>query len=172
MYLKRHFLFSIAISGIIALFSQCSPRYGAHFQSTPTNNYSPVSKKDLTENNVSQPFKVEPFRSLDNVISKIQPIAIVSAPMAPGLEQSLPPVEVINPIALRSKKELKAAKKELKRDLKHQNKKISNQKIWIGVVIGVAGILVSILASGSVGAIAIIVGIGFIAWGLIEQGGV
>ena len=59
-------------------------------------------------------------------------------------------------------------KKALKKDLK--SNKISNQKIWIGIVVGVAGSLISILASGSVGAVAIIVGVVFIVWGLIEQG--
>lgn len=60
--------------------------------------------------------------------------------------------------------EVKKAKKEAK-----ANDITFNKKIYIGLIILAAGILVAILASGPVGAVAIIVGIGIIAWGFIEQ---
>ncbi|MDN5213934.1 hypothetical protein QQ020_17800 [Fulvivirgaceae bacterium BMA12] len=78
-------------------------------------------------------------------------------------------------------------KKAFKQDIKRQLKKISqerklakkeagkkaaqmNRKIYTGLIIAGAGIVVAILASGTVGGLAIIVGVALIAWGLIEQG--
>ena len=78
-------------------------------------------------------------------------------------------------------------KKAFKRDIKQQLRKISreqklekkeakkkgaqmNRKIYTGLIIAGAGIVVAILASGAIGGLAIIVGVALIAWGLIEQG--
>ncbi len=78
-------------------------------------------------------------------------------------------------------------KKAFKQDIKRQLRKISqerklakkesgkkaaqmNRKIYTGLIIAGAGIVVAILASGTVGGLAIIVGVALIAWGLIEQG--
>ena len=62
--------------------------------------------------------------------------------------------------------EVKKAKKEAE-----QNDITFNQKMYIGLVVLGAGILIAILASGAgaLGAVTIIVGIGLIAWGFIEQ---
>ncbi|GJM28379.1 MAG: hypothetical protein DHS20C17_10140 [Cyclobacteriaceae bacterium] len=80
-----------------------------------------------------------------------------------------------------SKAEKKAIRKQVKQEYKTLRKQIKeakvdapddvviNQKMLIGLIIFGAGILIAILASGAVGAVAIIVGIGLIAWGLIEQ---
>ena len=65
-------------------------------------------------------------------------------------------------------KSLRAEYKEAKEDSTNKDI-VFNKKMFIGVVVLGAGILVAILASGPVGAIGIIVGIGFIAWGFIEQ---
>ena len=81
------------------------------------------------------------------------------------------------------RKEEKRAHKEVKKQLVKELKEIKkvndteatkamNQKIFIGIVIAAAGIIIAILASGGLGAVAIIVGVGLIAWGIIEQGGV
>ena len=62
------------------------------------------------------------------------------------------------------RKEVKEAKKEAATKDVHFNK-----KMYIGLVVFGAGIIIAILASGAFGAVAIIVGIGLIAWGFIEQ---
>lgn len=65
---------------------------------------------------------------------------------------------------------LKEAKKDIKA-LKKQSK-ISNQKIYYGIIIALAGIVVGILVSGPLGGLAILVGVVLIVWGLIEQGSI
>ena len=65
-------------------------------------------------------------------------------------------------------KEIKQQVKELKQE---EAKNVSmNQKVYIGIIIALAGLVIAILASTGIGALAIIVGVGLIAWGLIEQG--
>jgi len=87
--------------------------------------------------------------------------------------------EIAKEIRKEEKRAHKAVKKQLVRELKDIKKvdgqeatKAMNQKIFIGIVVAAAGIIVAILASGTLGAVAIIVGVGLIAWGIIEQGGV
>ncbi len=81
------------------------------------------------------------------------------------------------------RKEEKRAHKEVKKQLIKEIKEIKdtkdsedqnamNRKVFIGIIVAAAGIIIAILASGAVGSIAIIVGVGLIAWGLIEQGSV
>jgi len=69
------------------------------------------------------------------------------------------------------KKQYKTLRKEVKKVKKEAttNDIRFNQKMYIGLVVLGAGILIAILASGAFGAVAIIVGIGLIAWGFIEQ---
>jgi len=73
------------------------------------------------------------------------------------------------------RKDIRKQLKEVKRDMK-QAKKLAkqddvyfNKKMYVGLVVLLAGIVVAILASGAVGALAIIVGVALIAWGFIEQ---
>lgn len=78
-------------------------------------------------------------------------------------------------IAEMSKAEKRSLLKEVKRDLKEVKKiekkeGISNRKIYIGIIIALAGLVLSILVSGSIGGLAILVGVILIVWGLIEQG--
>ena len=65
-------------------------------------------------------------------------------------------------------KSLRLQMKKAKKDATSQDV-VFNRKMWIGAIILGAGILTAILASGEIGAIAIIVGIALLAWGLIEQ---
>lgn len=69
------------------------------------------------------------------------------------------------------KQEYKTLRREVKQaKMEATNKDVHfNQKMYIGLVVFGAGILIAILASGAFGAVAIIVGIGLIAWGFIEQ---
>ncbi|MEM7106912.1 MAG: DUF308 domain-containing protein [Bacteroidota bacterium] len=62
------------------------------------------------------------------------------------------------------KKDIKALKKAKK------NNSLDNKKVYAGIIIALAGIVVAILASGALGGLAIIVGVALIAWGLIEEG--
>ena len=178
------------------IFFQCSPRYGAYFQNTPIENHKIQTKRYLAFNE-NEPHErlVEPetknaVEGSPHAFPTDSPDSYSEFSPKPQLERSYQPSEELVLLAEQlvttqnkveseedhaEKKELHKVQKQLKKDLRREVKKearqIKNQKIWIGVVIGVAGLLISILASGSIGAIAIIVGIGFIAWGLIEQGG-
>ena len=81
-----------------------------------------------------------------------------------------------------SKQERKAMRKEIRQKLKQARKEVRisqyddpqktiyfNQKMFIGLVLFAAGVVIAILASGGLGALVIVVGVGLIAWGLIEQ---
>lgn len=83
-----------------------------------------------------------------------------------------------------SKAEKRAIRKQVKEDYKtlrkeyQQTKKEAaakdvafNKKMYIGLVVFGAGLLIAILVSGggALGAVGMIVGIGLIAWGFIEQ---
>jgi hypothetical protein len=87
-----------------------------------------------------------------------------------------------NHYANASKQEKKLIRNKVKRDFKTLRQQmrmakkdaanqdiVFNRKMWIGAIILGAGILIAILAHGGIGAVAIIVGIGLLAWGLIEQ---
>ena len=169
MILNSKSIFPSLILTLLIIISGCAPKYGAYFQQTPVENYKSQTKRYVTKNNVEPESKVDLFQAPASTAPRSSDIHDAKAPDLSGQFKAIEPVPYIPHL---SKKELKAAKKEIKREIKEQNNRsqIANRKIWIGVVVGVAGILISILASGSVGAIAIIVGIGFIAWGLIEQG--
>lgn len=73
------------------------------------------------------------------------------------------------------RKDIKAQLKQVRQDMKAAKKDSQqqdvhfNKKMYVGVVVLLAGIVVAILASGTVGALAIIVGVALIAWGFIEQ---
>lgn len=74
-------------------------------------------------------------------------------------------------IRQQAKEDLKSLKMQVKKAKQEAATKdvVFNKKMYIGLVIFAAGLLVAILASGPIGAIGIIVGIGLIAWGFIEQ---
>ena len=72
-------------------------------------------------------------------------------------------------------KEKKELIKEVRRDIKEIKKAkkksaIENKKIYAGIIIALAGLLVALLVSGAIGGVGILVGIVLIAWGLIEEG--
>jgi|GEM_PF-3486773 len=120
--------------------------------------------------------------------ASLKPVAQISQSMPADntlageeVSKSITPISKENFDAF-SKTEKKAVRQQVKQDfktLKKEYKKaendaanqdiVFNKKMFIGVVIFAAGVLVAILASGPVGAIGIIVGIGLIAWGFIEQ---
>ncbi len=68
-------------------------------------------------------------------------------------------------------KQLKKVRKDMKVAKKEATQKDVNfnKKMYVGFVVLLAGIVVAILASGPIGALAIIVGVALIAWGFIEQ---
>ena len=84
-----------------------------------------------------------------------------------------------------TRKEKKAVKQNIRHQLKEvlkeqkvlrkeaKNKKTAmNRKVYSGLIIAGAGIVVAILVSGTIGGLAIIVGVALIAWGLIEEGSI
>ena len=47
-----------------------------------------------------------------------------------------------------------------------------NRKVYSGLIVAGAGLIVAILVSGTLGGLAIIIGVALIAWGLIEEGSI
>jgi hypothetical protein len=130
--------------------------------------------------------KVEP--TVVNPVASLQP-QLITVPHYPS-DKMLREIDSPNDKAAAfiasyknaSKQEKKKIRRQIKEEYKSLRKQVKlakkdavakdvvfNQKMYIGLVIFAAGILIAILASGAFGAVAIIVGIGLIAWGFIEQ---
>ena len=126
-----------------------------------------------------------------HVLASLKPVVAptVTMPTDQGLQQISKPVtsstasfKVYYENA--SKAEKKAIRKQVKEDYKTLRKEqqkakkeaaakdvVFNKKMYIGLVVFGAGLLIAILVSGggALGAVGMIVGIGLIAWGFIEQ---
>ena len=68
-------------------------------------------------------------------------------------------------------KEVLKEKKALKKEAKNK-KAAMNRKVYSGLIVAGAGLIVAILVSGTIGGLAIIIGVALIAWGLIEEGSI
>ncbi|MCG8322615.1 MAG: hypothetical protein MI921_24155 [Cytophagales bacterium] len=68
-------------------------------------------------------------------------------------------------------KETLKAHKTLKKEAKNK-KAAMNRKVYSGLIVAGAGLIVAILVSGTLGGLAIIIGVALIAWGLIEEGSI
>jgi uncharacterized membrane protein len=178
----------------------CSPQYSAHFNNQPfyTENtvvveeetIVPVAHTTETPEIIEQPAVVTaeaPETAVattnKNMIARLAAIPSVKK----IVEEHKENIEKLKERETNQKtlekeirKEEKRAQKEVKKQLIKEikdvkgteDKEAMNQKIFIGIVIAAAGIIIAILASSGLGAVAIIVGVGLIAWGIIEQGGV
>ena len=157
-----------------ASFSKSAPFYTAEVtmgQLNPKIEKDPVEELQADELIATSDTKaaLEELPEIQAIVKKYQQKQedITSGLIKPSREKAL-------------KQEQKAMRKELKKELKDQVaeiKKVSREqdmspdrKIYIGLIIGAAGLVVALLASSSIGGLAIIVGVGLIAWGLIEQG--
>ncbi len=179
-------------------FSSCAPKNTASFtQSRPFyDDTKPrlvqadaeiVPEKEEIIASPAQPDKEKVMASTDKkVIRQLAEIPSIKAIVA---EHKANVQEIKNSesnhaeLQKQIKKEEKRARKEVKKQLVRELKDIKkvhgqeatnamNQKIFIGIVVAAAGIVVAILASGGLGSVAIIIGVGLIAWGIIEQGGI
>ena len=129
---------------------------------------------------VEKPQVVEPIASISPQISENEVIPSDLALRQHSLEHTIADFKESYAAASKTekkqmRKDIKRQLKEVKRDMKQaekearQNDVYFNKKMYVGLVVLLAGIVVAILASGPIGALAIIVGVALIAWGFIEQ---
>jgi hypothetical protein len=171
--LNRFYIFAICL-----IFCSCSSSkfdYNTAYQFSQYN----YQKKEIQQ---------EPTEHV-HVLASLKPVVapVATMPTDKELQQMSKPVtsstesfKVYYENA--SKAERKVIRKQVKEDYKTLRKEYKkakkdaeakdiafNSKMYIGLVLLGAGILIAILASGSLGAVTIIVGIGLLAWGFIEQ---
>ncbi|MEM6523363.1 MAG: hypothetical protein AAGF85_15875 [Bacteroidota bacterium] len=181
--MKERILFTLIFTVCILA---CSPKYTADFG--PSRNfYEPEKLKTqnsfvtTNENNSNHEFidvsseedLIEASTIARPVVTKVMETRtdkIVEKYAKEGLPSTK---EVLKLPAKKRVKLLKEVKKDIKALKKaKKNKSIDNRKVYAGIIIALAGVVVAILASGAIGGLAIIVGVGLIAWGLIEQGSI
>lgn len=128
----------------------------------------------------AEPLSIEPVASLKPILPPQNHLPPDQVIVERGIQQTVATFKEQYQKASRQerkalRKEVKQQFKQVRKDLKvaqkeHQQKDVYfNKKMYIGLVVLLAGIVVAILASGPVGALAIIVGVALIAWGFIEQ---
>lgn len=177
---QRLLLFMLLSAGIFA----CSPKYTASFGPSRKFYDNKVSGSVVTRNNtLDRPLIAEgiveealPPRNLEASV-KVKPAAEsnkIDHIVSKYTENKIPSTKEILRMPLKEKRQVF---KEIKRDLKSikkakESQSIDNKKIYAGIIIALAGLVIAILASGPIGALGIIVGVALIAWGLIEDGGI
>ncbi|MCA6075338.1 hypothetical protein [Fulvivirga sedimenti] len=182
----------LLFGGIV--FSSCAPKYTASFNNSREfyKDEKQVVKTDdqktIKEENVSEIKPEETMVASTNksVVAQLAEIPSIKKIVEEHKENvanlkssELDQKELKKEIRKEEKRAHKEVKKQLVREIKEiksvkdtDSSQAMNKKVFIGIVIAAAGIVIAILASGGLGAVAIIVGVGLIAWGLIEQGGV
>ncbi|MEM9298397.1 MAG: hypothetical protein AAGA64_08400 [Bacteroidota bacterium] len=179
---KRLLLFMLLVAGFFA----CSPKYTASFG--PSQKfYKPVQHED-----VSGELLTEVDEAIDIDLKESEEIELVEASNSSKListvqsktrsekivekysKSGIPSTKEVLKLPARQRiKVLKEVKKDIKALKKaKKDKSIENRKVYVGIIIALAGLVIAILASGAIGALGIIVGVVLIAWGLIEQGGI
>ena len=182
--ITRVFRTLIVLVGLVSF--ACSPSRFSYYDAYKFGNYNYQKDKTLATNHEQEHF-LEPIAStnpdLDPVILErpsIIPIKIPSTvteqPQKENFKQSFSNL---------NKKEKKRFKKNLRLELKNtlkehkalkkqaKNKKTAmNRKVYSGLIVAGAGLIVAILVSGTIGGLAIIIGVALIAWGLIEEGSI
>lgn len=176
----------------------CSPQYSAHFSNKPFYSEKtvaidkeakePVAQETETSDIIVQPEAITPVApetavatTNENMIARLAAIPSVKKIVDEHKEnvRKLKENETNQKtLEKQIRKEEKRAQKEVRKQLLTEIKDVKgteakeamNQKVFIGIVIAAAGIIIAILASSGLGAVAIIVGVGLIAWGIIEQG--
>ncbi len=174
----------LAMAFLAVVFSACSPKYTASFgpsqkfykseKSQIPNALSEVTdrQKVITQNTPEK----QVVASASTSPKHVPPIASTSTRTEKIVEKytknELPSVKkVLKLPAKERKKVLKEVKKDIKALKKaKKNNSIENKKVYAGIIIALAGLVIAILASGPIGALGIIVGVCLIAWGLIEEG--
>ncbi|MEM9389042.1 MAG: hypothetical protein AAGA02_01135 [Bacteroidota bacterium] len=183
--MKRQLLLFVLLA---AGFSACSPKNTASFG--PSQKfYKPVQQKEVSGELLTTADEVihidrKEFKSeerelaeasassklISTVQSKTRSEKIVEKYAKSGVPSTK---EVLKLPARQRIKVLKEVKKDIKALKKvKKDKSIENRKVYVGIIIALAGLVIAILASGAIGALGIIVGVVLIAWGLIEQGSI
>ncbi len=193
-------LLILAVGLSFGIFSCTTPQYTSNFTNDPfyKGDKTSVAKTDVVELDKVSPVITPEEPSTEAIESANQEQVMASKKNMIAKLAEIPSIKKIvtehkeNVENLKSsdmdqltlekeiRKEEKRAHKEVKKQLlkeikevkKAEDKEAMNKKVYIGIIIAAAGIVIAILASGGLGAVAIIVGVGLIAWGLIEQGSV
>lgn len=100
-------------------------------------------------------------------------IEFPAAKVNSNLTENTTDEQILTSLSKKERKIFNRIEKKIERKLeaKPAASKSVNSKIYTGVVIGGAGLILMILAGGTLGAIgglALLVGLGFIVWGLLE----
>ena len=193
---KNHLVFMAILVGINAMIS-CTPKYTASFG--PSQRfYESDSKSDNDIPGVAGDLAEKVTMKEDKVIQKNEKViedkngegSLTASTSVSKLAMDAPVKHVdeiikkyeskkalLDKTAVKdlSSKEKKVLIKEVRKDIKELKKaqkksSIENRKIYAGIIIALAGIVVAILVSGTIGGLGILVGVVLIAWGLIEEG--
>ena len=186
----------LAILTGLGLFSSCAPKYTASF--TPSRTFYTVNdqttktipeshetiEKDKMDNNEQVPLQPSARKTDNNGLiastnesseGLLKKQEVVTAEEIITKYEGYRKNKVQDKLSELSVKEKRALIKEVKKDIKGLKKaekkdSIENRKVYAGIIIALAGLLVAILVSGTLGGLGILVGIVLIAWGLIEEG--
>lgn len=162
----------------------CSSSKFKYREAYKFSNYNYQTAQEPAEENTDPNF--EPLASaspdLGPAITTRTQITFPKATQATSPSKPVPSKQVS---AKLTRKDKKAVKQNIRHQLKEvlkerkvlrkeaKNKKTAmNRKVYSGLIIAGAGIVVAILVSGAIGGLAIIVGVALIAWGLIEEGSI
>ena len=174
----------LAILLFAVCFSACSPKYTASFEPSRKfyNDNKPVAVKASKIEDETKPAleTLEPKEEValasvasENVLiekkTDTRTQKIIDKYAIEGVPSAKTVLKMPQKQRLKVLKEVKKDIKSLKKAKKKQS--IGNRKVYAGIIIALAGLVIAILASGTIGALGIIVGVVLIAWGLIEQGG-
>ncbi len=181
------------------IFSSCTPKYTASFNNsrefykgeTQVVKNDPVKAVEEEQDVITQAPEEAPETMVASTDKKAVVAQLAEIPSIKKIVEEhkenvanlksseLDQKELQKEIRKEEKRAHKQVKKQLVREIKEiksvkdtDSAQAMNKKIFIGIVVAAAGIIIAILASGGIGAVAIIIGVGLIAWGIIEQGGV
>ena len=132
-------------------------------------------------------------------VASIKKYAVIKSPIKEYVkkyEQKIESVKGINLDKRSFNKEVRKARKELNKEIKNELKselikvkkdyrsyknsvkekdalaKVVNKWVYIGLVVGAAGLVLLIASVGTIGGIALVVGVGFIVYGLLLNAGI
>lgn len=177
-----NYKYYLLLSVIVIMITSCGPKYTASFG--PSQKFYQPEKESLAKSDFEKKEKIthvesyelknDPITDNEVIASKNQLSAFSADSKTKEIEEKFKTGGKYDKANIEklSTKDKKTVLKEAKKDIKALKKqsKITNQKIYVGLIVALAGLVVAILASGALGGLAIIVGVVLIVWGLIEQG--
>jgi len=132
-------------------------------------------------------------------VASIKKYAVIKSPIKEYVKKYEQKIESVKGINLDNRsfnKEVRKARKELNKEIKNELKselikvkkdyrsyknsvkekdasaKVVNKWVYIGLVVGAAGLVLLIASVGTIGGIALVVGVGFIVYGLLLNAGI